>query len=244
MATDWKHLPVVKRLVPSLRKRVPRWLGARVVKPNEYPFSALPPALLASIQIGTMRYSYRGVPMLKNPFDIALYMMLLWQTKPRTIIEIGSRHGGSAMWLHDVAITFGLECKIHSVDVVPVTDLRIDDVAFHHGDGRDLGRTFDRAFLDRIERPLLVIEDADHSAETTLAVLRFFDPWIRPGEYMVVEDGIITTIERDSANSIGPHAGIRQFLAEHGDKYEMDRDYCDWFGVNVTWNVNGFLRRK
>jgi hypothetical protein len=25
--------------------------------------------------------------------------------------------------------------------------------------------------------------------------------------------------------------------------YEIDVNYCDWFGMNVTWNVNGYLRR-
>jgi cephalosporin hydroxylase len=41
------------------------------------------------------RYTYRGVPMLKNPFDLALYLLLLWRLKPRTVIEIGSKSGGS-----------------------------------------------------------------------------------------------------------------------------------------------------
>ena len=43
------------------------------------------------------RYTYRGVPMLKNPFDLALYLLLLRRLKPRTVIEIGSKSGGSGL---------------------------------------------------------------------------------------------------------------------------------------------------
>src|SRR3984893_18585630 len=55
-----------------------------------------------SIQAGSLQYSYRGIPMLKNPFEVALYPLLFWQVKPRTVIEIGSYLGGSALWLADL----------------------------------------------------------------------------------------------------------------------------------------------
>ena len=41
----------------------------------------------------------------------------------------------------------------------------------------------------------------------------------------------------------GPLAAIERFLRGHGAKYEIGRTYCDWFGRNATWNVNGYLRR-
>jgi hypothetical protein len=43
---------------------------------------------LETIQNGTMSYSYKGIPTYKNPFDIALYQLLLWEQKPRTLIEV------------------------------------------------------------------------------------------------------------------------------------------------------------
>jgi hypothetical protein len=61
--------------------------------------TAISPALHISIIRGMMDYDYRDVPMQKHPMDMALYMRLIWQLKPRTIIEIGSLAGGSAAWL-------------------------------------------------------------------------------------------------------------------------------------------------
>lgn len=205
----------------------------------------LPRPFLQGIQRGTMRYSYRDVPTYKNPFDLALYQLLLWEQKPRTLIEVGSKFGGSALWFSDVTRSFGIECAIHSIDVEPPA-MEIPGVVFYRGDGRNLAATLSADFLAAMPRPLMVIEDADHRPETTLAVLRFFDRWLRAGEYIVVEDGIIDDLltEQDAVPfGGGPRHGIGEFLRERGDDYEVDGRLCDFFGKNMTWNVNGYLRR-
>ena len=51
---------------------------------------------LHAIQRATFAYNYRGIPMIKNPYDFALYPMLLWNVKPATVIEIGSYAGGKS----------------------------------------------------------------------------------------------------------------------------------------------------
>jgi len=150
----------------------------------------------------------------------------------------------SALWMRDIVHIYGLACQIHSVDVVPVVGIEIPGVTFHTGDGRGLAKTFDNGFLRRLARPLLVIEDADHRPETTYAVLKFFDSWMRPGEYIVVEDGIVNDMGHEVQYAGGPLAAMARFLTERGKDYEIDRRYCDWFGGNVTWNVDGFLRRR
>src|SRR5258708_5448850 len=68
----------------------------------------LPLKALDSIQAGGLHYSYRGISMLKNPFEVALYPLLLWQVKPRTVVEIGSYRGASALWLADTMRNFAL----------------------------------------------------------------------------------------------------------------------------------------
>lgn len=206
--------------------------------------SLLTPELLETIQRGTLAYSYRDVQTFKNPFDLALYTLLLWRVKPRTIIEIGSNRGGSALWMRDMMLVFGVKCAIHSVDVDPPAGIEIGGVTFHRGDGRRLGETFDEAFLRGVARPLLVIEDADHMPETTLAVLNFFDPWMQPEEYIVVEDAVIVDLGLAEHYRGGPSVAIDRFLADRGMDYEVDRSYCDYFGRNVTWNVNGYIRRR
>jgi cephalosporin hydroxylase len=193
-----------------------------------------------------MMYSYKGVPTYKCPFDIALYQLLLWEQKPRTLIEIGSKWGGSALWLSDILRSYGVDYTIHSIDIHPPENCEFPGVFFHRGDGRTLANILSADFLARMDRPLMVIEDADHRPATTLAVLRFFDRWLRPGEYIVIEDGIVDDLfdqERLDELQGGPRPAIADFLEERGGDYEIDARLCDFFGSNATWNVNGYLRR-
>jgi len=86
-----------------------------------------------------------------------------------------------------------------------------------------------------------VIEDADHAYETSIAVLNFFHPWLRPQEYIIVEDGIISDLSEIPDCNSGPHRALKEFLAQHREEYDIAADYCDFFGYNVTWCTNGFL---
>ena len=56
---------------------------------------ALPLDFLEAYQGGVLAYTYRGIPCLKSPLDLAIYMRALWDEKPRTIIEIGSKLGAA-----------------------------------------------------------------------------------------------------------------------------------------------------
>ncbi len=206
--------------------------------------SAIPGNLLTSIQRGTMNYSYKGVPLLKNPFDLAIYPLLIWNTRPRTIIEIGSKDGGSGLWFAEMLDSQEVDGHIHSIDIVKVEGVTHRRLTFYGGDGRDLASTLPPDKLASLRRPWLIIDDADHAYETSIAILRFFHPHLRKGEYIVVEDGIITDMCGEDAPLSGPHQALEEFLGEHGDLYEIDNYYCDFFGSNVTWNSNGYLRRS
>ncbi len=206
------------------------------------PLSAIPYDLLMAIQQGTMAWRYRGIETFKNPFDLALYPLLLAEMRPATVIEIGSHRGGSALWLADTAAAQGMALQVVSLDITLAERPADPRLRFLHGDARNLAATLDDTLLAALPRPWLVIEDADHQADTTLAVLRFFERRMRPGEFIVVEDGILSDMRVAQSYGGGPHAAIRAFLDEAGERYVIDRRYCDWFGRNVTWNVDGYLR--
>lgn len=186
-----------------------------------------------------MAYTYRGRPLLKNPFDLAIYPLLLERLRPRTLIEIGSHRGGSALWFADQRD----DLRVWSIDLEPPADAVHPRVTFLRGDASNLDATLTPAFLDAIERPLLVVEDSSHQADTVASVLAFFDAWLRPGEYIVIEDGILDAMRVPDLYGGGPLRAIREFLGRTGARYEIDRSLCDYFGRNVTWNVDGYLRR-
>ena len=107
---------------------------------------------------------------------------------------------------------FGFACHIHSIDIKQVT-LQLPDVSFHHGDANLLERSFSLDFMRSLTRPLLVIEDSSHQLVTTLAVLNFFHNWLVSGEYIVIEDSIITDMGDAAMYGGGPRAAVDTFSA-------------------------------
>lgn len=187
------------------------------------------------MEFAATRYTYRGIPMVKNPFDVALYLRLLHQVRPATIIEVGTYYGGSAIWFADITRASGIATHIYSIDIALWNLAEDERVTFIKGNGRELEKTLSADFLRDLPRPLLVIEDADHEAVTSLAVLNFFHPILRSGEYIVVEDGM---------SCAGPTDALKEFFGGHGSEYEVDTNYCDYYGYNMTWCLNGWLRKR
>lgn len=206
--------------------------------------SDIPKSALASIQRGTLGYRYKGVPCLKNPFDLALYMRLVWETRPGTIIEIGSAAGGSALFYADLMRNYRTGGHVYSADLNPVTNLEDDCVSFIEADATNLESAFGREFLKGLARPWLIIDDAAHTYDVTGAILRFFAPHMRPGEYIVVEDGIVNDLEGELYRTYqnGPNSAIDVFLKDCRGRFEIDTSYCDYYGHNFTYCTNGYIR--
>jgi len=214
------------------------------MKTGDLPRSSLPIDVLEPMQRGIMSHSYRGIDCYKCPMDLAIYQRLLWEVKPRTIIEIGTAKGGSALWLADQLTIYGVEgFAIHSYDIATPPTWIDDRITFHQGDAFDLPRRLSKEWVESLPRPLLVIEDSAHTSGVTTAVLEHFAPLMRSGEYLIVEDAIIHEMNADDRYDGGPRKSLAAFLSSHAE-FLVDQRWCNYYGPNVTWNVNGYLRRR
>lgn len=208
------------------------------------PFIELPLKVMNRIQRGTMHHHWKGVMCNKNPFDLALYGRLLWDLKPGTIIEIGYKFGGSALWFADQAAAMGLDTQLYCIDVERREEVSDPRIAFVAGDGRNLGATLTDDVMASLPRPWLVVEDADHHYETCLKVLEFFAQHMQSGDYLCMEDGLADTTGNAWIGEGGPNRALYDFFAAYPQIFEVDAQYCDYFGNNVTWCTNGWLRRS
>jgi len=176
--------------------------------------------------------------------DMALYTRLVWEVKPKTIIEIGSCAGGSAVWMGDMLKNYGIDGRVISIDqAVPSPSYRPENVSFLEGDSSELGRTLTNDLIGSLARPWLVIEDAGHHYGPTLDTLKFFAPLMESGEYIIIEDGNMTEMGTDVRYNGGPARAIKEFLEVQSDNFAIDARYCDQYGRNVTGNPNGYLRK-
>lgn len=197
-----------------------------------------------SIQAGILSYDYRGIRTYKCPFDLAIYAELLTDLRPHTIVEFGSNKGGSALWLADTVDALGLrETRIHTLDIEFMHDYHDPRVNFLRCDISDIDAYLDAAFVSGWVHPILMIDDASHQYRHSQNILRFFDRISQPGDYIIVEDGIISVMDAEPQYEGGPHRAIHEFMMGRGEDFEIDRARCDRFGYNVTWNIDGYIRR-
>jgi cephalosporin hydroxylase len=178
---------------------------------------------------GKAGVTWRGVELRKDPWDIALYPMLIWELQPRTIIELGAAAGGGALWMADIATAFHLNTRVITVDIdlgdLQVKDPRIEYVQF---DMYNIdAKPFPVAVSD-LPHPWLLIEDTH---KNIVRVLEYFDRHVIRGDYVIVEDTCHPpTLDR-----------LEQFMQQHGSRYGVDTHYVDNFGYNNTWNWNSIL---
>ena len=199
---------------------------------------------LEAYQRGSLSYSYKGVPCLKSPIDLAIYLRVLWNERPKTILEIGSKEGGSALLFCDVAATFGLGATVVSIDLDKPSDPPDCDARFLEGDVTNLNAVFAEHDLFSLPRPWLVVEDSAHTSGGCLAALEFFRRQLRPGELLVIEDGVLAELGLSEQYEGGPNRAIGDFFAKWPNAFEVATDYTDMFGTNATYNPNGYLRRR
>lgn len=197
--------------------------------------------VLPLIQERIMNQStYFGIRTFKSPMDYWVYQEMLFEMKPDVIVEIGNANGGSTLALAHYCDLLG-HGRIIALDIdqkaIPDMVRQHPRITFIEADAC--------AALDKVKaliapsEHVLVIEDSSHTYENTLAVLRAYSGFVRPGEYIIVEDSIC-----QHGLKLGPRPGpfeaVESFVAE-SDEFEIDRSKESFL---ITWNPKGYVRRK
>ncbi len=200
--------------------------------------------MLETYQAGVMAYRYKGVRCLKSPVDIAIYMRLIWDLKPRTMIEIGSHSGGSALLFADLLGNMGCaDTPVISIDLAIPQGVKDDRIRFLQGSVLDLAPVFAAEGLDGLPHPWFVTEDSAHSYAGCMAALALFDERMVTGDILAIEDGVLDDLGISEKYDGGPNRAIRDYLAAHPNSFKIAAELCDMFGPNATYNPNGYLRK-
>ena len=59
---------------------------------------------------------------------------------------------------------------------------------------------------------------------------------------MIIEDGIVSKLGIEKDFRGGPLKAIKEFMSDNKD-FVIDRKWCDMFGTNATFNVEGYLKK-
>ena len=192
-----------------------------------------------------MKYIYKGLPCLKSPIDLAIYMLLIHDQKPGSIIEIGSFHGGAAVFYNDLCSNYGLSTQIVTVDFRALGNAKDfnSPVEFIQADALSLKDSPLHDRLNSLPRPWLIIEDSAHTRDVTFAVMEYFMERMQPGEYLIIEDGVIEDQNANKNYGGGPNLAVHDFFLKYPETFYVDEHYNDFFGRNASFNPNGYLRK-
>ncbi|MCE7993725.1 MAG: hypothetical protein HEP71_17195 [Roseivirga sp.] len=187
------------------------------------------------------RITYRGISMLKCPFDIVIYQMIISEVQPDLIIEIGTNKGGSALYLADLLRNFG-DGVVHTIDLKQEKldpEIRsTENIRLFEGGWQNYSLE-DCAEFDKI----LIIDDGSHTYEQVYQAFHKFHPVVPPGSYYIIEDGIIDQLEipKKKFNG-GPLKAINEILATN-TSFKVETKWTHFFGPNATFNTRGYLKR-
>lgn len=181
--------------------------------------------------------TWLGVPAAKNPLDAWIYQEIIYKLKPDIIIETGTLHGGSALFLASICDLIG-KGKIITIDI-------------NHDNGRPQhkrieyisGSSTSDETIKKIKNlinkndKVMVILDSDHHKEHVLNELRIYNELVSVGSYLIVEDTNLNGHPVFPSFGEGPMEAVEEFL-KHNNDFSIDRSKEKFF---LTFNPKGFL---
>jgi cephalosporin hydroxylase len=233
---------VIKKFIPQialktyyLAKKVPKKLRRWWITPEDERIRFN----LQTVYDGHFKVTYRGISAIRCPFDYVMYQMIICKIMPDLIIDIGTNYGGGTLYMADILDTLG-HGMIHSIDIEKKTGELIEN----HPRIKLFTKGWDKYDINNARgfSKILIIEDASHMYEDSIGALKKFSSLVSVGSYFIVEDGIVNELEKGEGFHGGPLRAIQEFLVENKN-FIVDREYCDMFGKNATFSVNGYLKR-
>ena len=176
----------------------------------------------------------------KCPLDLWVYQEILQETRPDLILETGTAHGGSALYMASVCELLG-RGEVVTVDISPIEGRPKHDRITYLTGSSTAGEVV--AEVERHvagQERVLVILDSDHSYNHVLDELRIYGPWVSPGSYLIVEDTNVNGHPVLPEHGPGPMEALDEFLAETED-FEIDPAREKFF---FTFNPRGYLRKR
>lgn len=228
------------RLTRSLRHRLDN-LSGRVERWRERPTVRRFTRLYFSRREATWADTrFLGVPVAKLPLDLWVYQEIVFETRPDLIVETGTAHGGSALYLASVCELLG-RGRVVSVDIAPGPSLpRHERVTFIRGSSVDPAVVAEVRGHARAGERVMVVLDSDHSEAHVLKELEAYAPLVTPGCYLVVEDTALDALPLLRRFGPGPAAAVRRFLKSN-DLFETDRAREKFM---ASFNPGGYLLRR
>ncbi len=191
-----------------------------------------------------------GMEIWQWPTDLLIMQELIYELKPKVILETGTAHGGSAIFYSSMLRLLG-GGRVISVDIEK--NDAVHKKVLEHPFGSDVtlitGDSKAPEILDQVrealagETEILVVLDSDHSYAHVLGELRVYKDFVPLNGYLVVFDTICKALGDVPGladwREDNPLRSVEEFLAETPE-FELDKSREK---LLVSFAPSGFLRR-
>jgi cephalosporin hydroxylase len=183
--------------------------------------------------------TWLGVTVWKNPLDLWIYQEILHEVRPDVIIETGTAHGGSALFLASMCDLLGTG-TVYTIDIAHVPDRPVHDrINYVLASSTSEGAISQiRDHLHGSDR-VLVILDSDHSVTHVRSELGIYSQLVTLGSYLIVEDTNVNGHPVFRGHGPGPMEAVEDFLSMD-ERFVADRTREKF---HLTFNPRGYLRK-
>ena len=176
-----------------------------------------------------------GEPILNLPQDMFAFQEIIFNTRPRFIIELGVAWGGSLLFYSTLMEVLGGD-KIIGVDIYIPDDLRKRLFSYNKMSNRVIlinGSSIEEDTINEVKsivgdcRETMIILDSYHTYGHVLKELQLYSLLVGQGYYLICGDTILEDIPEQKHRSRpwgpgnNPKTALDQFLNEN-DRFEVD----------------------
>lgn len=203
------------------------------------------------------KYSYHfkwlGRPIVQFPQDILAMQELVWEVKPKIIIETGIAHGGGVIFYASLLELLGGDRMVLGIDI-DIREYNRVEIAKNPMAKRIKmiqGSSIDEDVIRQVyalaqdKSPVLVALDSMHTHSHVLEELNAYSPLVTRGSYLVVFDTVLEDMPdgfssgRPWGKGNNPKTAVREFLKSN-DRFEVDKEIENKLLITVA--PGGYLK--
>ncbi len=198
-------------------------------------------------------FSWLGRPIIQFPQDIIAMQEIIWQVKPRLIVETGIAHGGSLIFYASMLELMGGNGQVLGVDI----DIREHNrVAIEQHpmfkritmiEGSSLDEEVGKQVYEfaKGKEKVMVVLDSNHTHDHVLRELELYSPLVKKGSFLVVFDTVIEDMPEDFfpdrpwGKGNNPKTAVQIFL-ETNHRFVVDKEIENKLLITVA--PGGYLK--
>jgi cephalosporin hydroxylase len=131
---------------------------------------------------------WRGVKVIKQPTDMIQYQEVIWENRPRWIVETGTKYGGSALFFQDILDLIGEGGQVITIDIDPQVKRTDPRIVYITGSSTAKGTVVKQVAEMVGDDTCMVVLDSNHHRRHVKWELHHYARLVTPGQYLVVED--------------------------------------------------------